>query len=250
MALQEELESQGNFLFKYRGTLPLAILVIAMAVIVNEVLGNPYGYEYIEFSTVTVAALVVALFGQVIRAYTVGHTPNRTSGRNTEEQVADVLNTTGIYSLVRHPLYVGNFFMWLGVGMLTDNVWFLVAFTFAYWVYYERIMFAEEQFLRRKFGKNYLAWAETTPAFWPSFKGFKKPTKAFSWAKVIKKEKNGVLAIFICFFAIRVVEQSLAEGQFTLEQDFWFFAAIGSLVGYYIIKALRKFTKVLVEAPE
>ena len=32
-----------------------------------------------------------------------------TSGRNTHDQVADSLNTSGIYSIVRHPLYVGNF---------------------------------------------------------------------------------------------------------------------------------------------
>jgi protein-S-isoprenylcysteine O-methyltransferase Ste14 len=250
MALQEELESQGNFLFKYRGTLPLVILVVALGILFESAISNPEIHAYEEFSIYTLISLKVALFGLLIRIYTVGHTPKHTSGRNTEEQVADVLNSTGIYSTVRHPLYVGNFFMWLGVGMLTMNLWFLVAFTFFYWVYYERIMFAEEQFLRRKFGDAYLSWAEGTPAFWPSFKNFKKPVVKFSWAKVIKKEKNGLLAIFVCFFAFQLFTQSIIEGEFTLKQDVWLYSTAASIMVYYFIKFLRKFTKVLEEAPK
>lgn len=250
MALQEELESQGNFLFKYRGILPLVILVVALGMLFHSAYFYPESHPYQEFSSYTLLCLAVAFFGQLIRIYTVGHTPKHTSGRNTEEQVADVLNSTGIYSMVRHPLYVGNFFMWLGVGMLTMNLWFLVAFTFFYWVYYERIMFAEEQFLRRKFGDAYLNWANETPAFWPSFKNFQKPSVKFSWAKVIKKEKNGFLAIFVCFFAFQLMIQSIVNGEFTFIPDFWFSATAAMLVIYYLIKFLRKFTKVLEEAPK
>ena len=144
--------------------------------------------------------LFIALFGLVIRSYTVGHTPANTSGRNTEGQLADTLNQTGIYSTVRHPLYLGNFFMWLGVAMLTENLWFIIAFIFIYWVYYERIMYAEEQFLRSKFGLTYTTWAGSTPAFLPRFSQFVKPSLPFSWKKVLKKEKNGLVAVFMLFF--------------------------------------------------
>ena len=71
--------------------------------------------------------------------------------------------------MVRHPLYLGNFFMWLGVAMLTENTWFSIAFVLFYAFYYERIMYAEESFLRAKFGKTYLDWAAQVPAFIPSF---------------------------------------------------------------------------------
>ena len=53
--------------------------------------------------------------GFLFRAWAIGTTPAGTSGRNTKEQVAEVLNSTGIYSIVRHPLYVGNYFMWIGI---------------------------------------------------------------------------------------------------------------------------------------
>ena len=103
--------------------------------------------------------LAVSLLGQLIRIFTVGFAPKNTSGRNTVNgQIADELNTTGIYSLIRHPLYLGNFFMWLGPVLFLRSVGFLIVFFLLYWLYYERIMFAEEQFLRRKFGEVYDKW--------------------------------------------------------------------------------------------
>jgi len=154
MALQEEMEKQGNFLFKYRGYLPLIIVAVGLAVFIEPHL-TVIHFFVLKYSTVEFIGLFISLFGLFIRAYAVGHTPANTSGRNTKEQLADELNTTGIYSMVRHPLYLGNFFMWLGAAVLTKNGWFIVAFILLYWIYYERIMFAEEQFLRRKFGSVY-----------------------------------------------------------------------------------------------
>ena len=163
MALQEEFELQGNWLFKYRSFLPLIILIIGTALYLRTEIypetfileETPYEIYYEMF------ALIVSLFGLFIRIYTVGHTPKNTSGRNTKQgQVAETLNTSGMYSIVRHPLYVGNYLMWLGPAMLTGHFWFIISFTLFYWVYYERIMYAEEQFLRNKFGKQYLEWSK------------------------------------------------------------------------------------------
>jgi len=200
MALQEEMEKQGNFLFKYRSWLPLLILLVGSLVYLSAVHQGKIDYNSDLTRAYQLAALAVCLLGLLIRIYSVGHTPKNTSGRNTKGQLAEELNSTGIYSLVRHPLYVGNFFMWLGIGVLTQNTWFVVAFIFIYWVYYERIMFAEEQFLRKKFGDSYLEWAENTPAFIPNFKNFRRPALSFSWKKVLKKEKNGVFAVFLLSF--------------------------------------------------
>ena len=118
MALQEELKTQGDFLFRNRSYLPLIVLVIGLGVYIST------KYYEIDSATETgftesyeLICLGVCLLGLLIRIITVGHSPKNTSGRNTKEgQIADVLNTTGMYSVVRHPLYVGNFFMWLGVG--------------------------------------------------------------------------------------------------------------------------------------
>ena len=54
----------------------------------------------------------------MIRIYTVGTTPAGTSGRNRDKQIAEKLNKTGVYSIIRHPLYLGNLLIWLGVAFL------------------------------------------------------------------------------------------------------------------------------------
>ena len=249
MALQEELEKQGIWLFKYRSNLPLIILLIGAALILRTKFypetfileGTPYQIYFESF------CLLTSLFGLAIRVYTVGHTPKNTSGRNTTEgQVAEILNTTGIYSIVRHPLYLGNFFMWLGVAMLTGQFWFVVAFIFFYWIYYERIMFAEEQFLRRKFQTLYTDWAEKVPAFIPSFRNFVKPDLPFSWKKVIKKEKNGLLAVFLLFCLFDIAGNLI---QNKTEYNYFLIAGcIFSLLSYVVLKYLKYQTKVLDEA--
>lgn len=114
MALQEELERHGNWLFKRRSNLPLIILVVGLYVHWHT--ETHPGVFILEDTCYEIyyetCCLIIALLGLALRIYTVGYTPANTSGRNTEQgQVADKLNTTGIYSAVRHPLYLGNFFM-------------------------------------------------------------------------------------------------------------------------------------------
>ena len=247
MALQEEMEVQGNYLFKYRGTFPIIILVLGFIIFLQTVMHKKEFPDVNSFKDnyYIYICLLVSLFGLYIRIYTVGHTPANTSGRNTEGQLADTLNQTGIYSIVRHPLYLGNFFMWLGVAMLTENLWFIVAFVFIYWVYYERIMYAEEQFLRKKFGHTYTNWAGGTPAFFPRFSQFVKPSLPFSWKKVLKKEKNGLVAVFMLFFFF------YASGQFILgkkiDNPFLAYGCVVSIVLYLVLKYLKKYTKVFDE---
>jgi len=245
MALQESLEKQGNWLFKYRGKLPLLLLAIVILLFIRTELypetfileETPYEVYYERL------CLLICLFGLAIRVYTVGHTPASTSGRNENAQIAEHLNTTGIYSLVRHPLYLGNFFMWFGLAMMTGHVWFLLGFCVFYWIYYERIMFAEEQFLRKKFGMAYLEWAEKTPAFIPSlnFRKFRNPDYPFSLKKVLRQEKDGLVAVAVLFALFNLIgEWAEKELDFSL-------LVFATLVGisYLVLKFLKKYTRIL-----
>jgi protein-S-isoprenylcysteine O-methyltransferase Ste14 len=245
MALQEEFEKRGNWLFRYRGSIPLIILIIGFALFIwrkihpeTFILGEPPQETYYEY-----ACLLVSLLGLSIRVYTVGHTPKHTSGGNVKQQLAQILNTTGSYSLVRHPLYLGNFFMWFGSALLTGHIWFIIVFCLAYWLYYERIMFAEEQFLRRKFGDPYIEWGNTAPAFVPFFKAFKRPVEPFNWRKVLRKEKNGFAAVFLIFFLFNIAGELIVN-----ERNFNYVFAVGfflSAINYLVIKILIKRTELL-----
>ena len=247
MALQEEFEKQGIWLFKYRGVLPIFILLIGFGLFLYvKFFPEKFCMEETPYETPWFyISLLVSLMGLAIRMYTVGYTPRNTSGRNTKEQVADTVNTKGIYSIVRHPLYLGNFFMWLGPALLTENLWFIVAFIFFYMLYYERIMFAEEQFLRRKFGNAYTDWAARTPAFIPSLKKFQKPQLAFSWRKVLKNEKTGILLTFLIFTAMHIAGQYI---QHKGSYDYFLIGlCLAALLYYIIVKILSKQTGILTE---
>ncbi len=245
MALQEEFAKQGIWLFRYRGVLPVIILVIGALLFLQTELhpevfplkNTPYEMYYEMF------CLVVSLLGLFIRICVIGFVPKNTSGRTVEKQVADSLNTTGMYSLVRHPLYLGNYFMWLGLAMLPGNFWFVVAFTFMYWVYYERIMFSEEKFLRSKFGETYLAWSEKIPAFVPDFKNYQKPHLTFSWKKVVRKEITGLFLLFLIFFVfdyVGVVTKNASHPNYFLS-----YCLIVLTVAIIIIKIIKKNTNLL-----
>ena len=120
MPLLQEMEQQGIVLFKYRGILPVIIILVGFGVYLHtKISGSEVTFiseQYYEF-----VCLAVALLGGFIRAYAIGYSSDHTSGRNTESQIANDVNTIGMYSMVRHPLYVGNFFCSLGVAMLSQN---------------------------------------------------------------------------------------------------------------------------------
>ncbi len=128
--------------------------------------------------------------------------------------------------------------MWVGVAILTASIWFVLVFTFIYWLYYERIMFAEEQFLRNKFGDAYKNWASKTPAFIPDFSLFVKPSIWFSWKKVMKKEKNGYAALFLVFYLFYITGE-YSEGE-EPHNNLLLSACIASLVIYFILKLIKK----------
>lgn len=241
MALKEELEKQGNWLFKYRSILPVGILFVGLVVFIETNLQQTITdcTVYYEFF-----CLLVSLTGLGIRIYTVGHTPKNTSGRNTAEgQVADTLNTTGIYSVVRNPLYLGNFFMWLGPALLTESIWFIMSFVLFYWIYYERIVYAEEQFLERKFGTVYKEWADKVPVFIPKLEMFTTSSLSFSIKKVIKKEKNGLFAVFLIFMVFDLVGELIKRH--THYNILFVIGCLLTMVTYIVLKIIKKRTSYL-----
>lgn len=208
MALVQELESQGNWLFRFRSYLPLVLFVL----VIPAMLESPEPNDILSPFAWTIIAVLISVAGAVVRAYTIGTTPRGTSGRNTKQQVAESLNTTGIYSVVRHPLYLGNYLMWIGIVCFTGNVAFILMVTLMYWLYYERIMMAEEQFLTAKFGEAYQKWSAQTPPFIPAFGRFTPPSVSFSLRSVFRREYSGWLATVVGFAYVDFLRLLISAG--------------------------------------
>ncbi|HLN56444.1 MAG TPA: isoprenylcysteine carboxylmethyltransferase family protein [Bacteroidales bacterium] len=237
MALVHEFERTGNWLFKRRSWLPVALVVsgiIVMYLVNRQAILFDMRDELIF--------LGVSLFGELIRILTVGFTPKNTSGRNTDQgQVADELNTSGIYSIVRHPLYVGNFFMWLGPVLFLRSGWFTIIFCLVYWLYYERIMFAEEQYLRKKFGEAYDKWSEKVKAFFPYEFTYIPARLSFSVRNVLKREYNSFVNIFVIFLLLDLFRNYFLSGRIYLT-GMWIYLTAGAAVIWLVVRFIHKKT--------
>lgn len=157
-------------------------------------------------------AVAVALSGLALRCLTVAFAPEGTSSRDTRALRAPSLNTTGMYSLVRHPLYLGAGLMWVGVAMSLRVWWFALLVALAYWLYVERLMLVEEEFLEGQFGERFCRWAGQTPAFLPSFSGWRPATGPIQWRRVLS-EHNGLLGLAFALPLLQVLEDLEFEGQ-------------------------------------
>jgi len=241
MALREEFEKTGQTLFRWRSYLPILMFILVFIVIRDATYpSNSHSLDQIW----EIFCLCVSIFGLLIRVITIGCVPKGTSGRNIRQQVADVVNTTGMYSAVRHPLYLGNFFMVFGLTLMLRHWWFSLIYSLIFWIYYERIMFAEEEFLRAKFGERYLEWANRTPAFLPNFRLWKKPDLGFSWRWALKREYSSFFGLIVSFTVIETASDYFVDKK--LEFDPMWCAIFGvSLVIYVVVRILSKSTKLL-----
>ena len=237
MALVHEFEKSGNWLFKRRSWLPVFIIIAGIGMMY---LGNRQAILFDMRNELIF--LGVSVFGEIIRILTVGFTPKNTSGRNTiNGQIADELNVTGIYSLLRHPLYLGNFFMWLGPVLFLRSLGVTLVFILLYWLYYERIMFAEEQFLRRKFGDVYDKWSETVSAFIPFSLKYIRPNLPFSVKNVLKREYNSFVNIFAIFIILDLCRNYfLSERIYVTGMWIWLFIAAGVI--WLVVRTIEKRT--------
>jgi len=241
VTLKDELEEAGNWLFRWRSYLPLLLIGLFLVAVKDfqHTAYNPKLHLWWE-----IFCLFISFFGLGIRIFTIGYSPSGTSGRNTKKQIAKVLNTTGMYSIVRHPLYLGNFFIWLGISLFVRIWWFSLIVMLIFWLYYERIMLAEEKFLQDKFGDAFLKWANETPAFLPRIKNWQPPGLTFSLKYVLKKEYSGFFGIIVSFTFLEIIGNIFAKGKLELDL-MWQIIFVGGLVIYLTIRILKKKTKIL-----
>jgi protein-S-isoprenylcysteine O-methyltransferase Ste14 len=243
VALREDMERQGSFLFKTRSYIFVFILPFFLLA-----LGQSGNFQHFYGKTIAalweILCVGIAFLGLAFRASVAGYVPRGTSGRNTQTQVADTLNTKGVYSLVRNPLYLANFFMALGILLFIKVWWLVIVGVIGFLLYYERIVFAEEEFLRKKFANTYLEWALKTPIFLPRFKNWQKPDLRFSFKTVLRREHSTFFSLVASFTFLHIALSSLAHKKFTIDFGWALFFVIGLII-YFGLRILKKKTTLL-----
>ncbi|CAA9197759.1 hypothetical protein FLACOL7796_01832 [Flavobacterium collinsii] len=205
MALQEEFEKQSLWLLKYGKTFPYIMLIVGYLLLLKSekypdgLVLRQSSYENLYEAL----CLGLSLSGCILRIITMGYTPSAKlpdhKGISTSHHYV-----FGAYSIVRHPLYLANFIIWLGMIIITGDFWFIIAFGLLYFIYLERIMMAKEKQLKSKFGFKYSRWAENVPAILPNVWLYKKPHSAFNWEKISQRETGRLCSTFFIFFVFEI----------------------------------------------
>lgn len=242
MPLREEFVKQGNRLFVYRSLFPLVSIPLLALAFWDY--ASSYGGQRADLFW-EVFCLSVSSVGLSLRVMVAGSAPSRTSGRNTRKgQVAHKLNQTGMYSIVRHPLYVANFLIALGWSLFFREWWFVITFVLMFWLYYERIMFAEEEYLRGKFGQAYVEWADRTPCIIPDLRKWVAPELPFSPRAALKREYQTLASMIMVFVVLEFISNMLTRGVLRLD-PLWEPILVLGLCFWLVVRIVRKKTRLL-----
>lgn len=240
--LDEELARTGQMLFKVRGEYIYVVIGFGVVAAYLNRAPGPFAddlYNAIWFAV----GLVVASTGLLIRVLTHGFAAFGTSGRAKEGAEAEELNTTGLYSLVRNPLYLGRIVNFTGLALMSGSwAYGSLIFLLAILVY-ERICFYEEKFLLAKFGQAYVNWAAEVPALFPRWHGFKQPNRPFWLRRMIWREYRKLFQLLTA-----IVLYSLAWHGFrwaSLPVGPGWYVAVGALIvariGFKLAKMMGVF---------
>jgi protein-S-isoprenylcysteine O-methyltransferase Ste14 len=119
-----------------------------------------------------------AVLGMLIRLWASGHVKKDKS-----------LATTGPYSYVRHPLYVGNHLITLAFCLASGLWWSFIAWAAIAFFFYPGTIAHEDEVLHRLFGKSWEAWRAETRALIPRLTPYNRSEKG-EWS-LRQSQHNG-----------------------------------------------------------
>lgn len=217
----------GKFLFKYRSFTPLPLILLTFA------LFRPASAAPLW----TGLGLAVAFLGEGIRSFSVGYAAGGTSGRESFLK-AESLNTTGLYSLVRNPLYWGNGLIFAGLLVVYAQPWALAVFIVFLFLQYHFIVLAEESFLRERHGSGYDGYCSRVNRWLPRFRGYMPPDRPFAWRKVFYKENDSCFNLLLAALLILAWKERCFSGKIT-HPLFFAGAGLALILFYAWVKFLK-----------
>lgn len=181
--------------FKYRSYTPIPFLLIMFV------------FEDANIWSL-IAGFLIALFGEMIRLWGVSWAGSET--RTTGTVGGTFLIVSGPFAYVRNPLYVGNIFLYLGMGIMSFAIFpFLqIAALLFFFIQYHYIVTEEESYLKNTYGKAYDNYLKNVPRFFPRFTRYKTENveqPKFSLKQGLKSEKRTLqafIAVTITIFLI------------------------------------------------
>ena len=181
-----------NFLFTYRSYTPIPFLIVMLI----------YARPTI---TSIVIGLIMAALGESVRFWGVSYAGSET--RTTGTVGGSQLVTSGPYSHVRNPLYVGNILMYVGVGVMSNALMpYLPLVALAYFIFqYTGIVSLEEEYLARTFS-NWSEYKEGVGRFVPKLRSFGRDGELKpDFARALRSERSSLIAISSIFLVLCLI---------------------------------------------
>lgn len=200
--MSSPLVRAGRHAFRHRGLLlPIAIVLLLI----------PGPHLVPDPALAGVIGLAVALVGQAIRCGTIGLDYIIRGGKD-HQVYAERLVTGGIYQHVRNPMYVGNFFLLIGLAIASNSWVFVLAGIPVAALTHVAIVAAEEDFLRAKFGAEFDAFCARSPRWVPRLSGLATTLSGatFNWRRVLVKEYQKAVDWLVAVAVVTIVNVALA----------------------------------------
>ncbi len=214
----------GNILFHFRNIL-FPVFYAALFI------PSPVIFRSEEWALKT--GLLFIITGILIRCTTIGLVYIIRGGSKRRIH-AETLVTDGMYKVCRNPMYLGNILILFGFGLFANSLVFILIFIPLFVFFYAAIIFAEEDFLLKKFGQQFIDYKENSNAIIPKWGNLQAAfeEQTFKWGKVIYKEHN---SLFLYFTGILLI--LLYHGYIGIS----FFMVIETimLISYFLIKLLK-----------
>lgn len=137
-------------------------------------------------------AFIVSMFGEAIQLWSFA------SLVKNEELAA-----RGPYVMVRNPMYLGRYFLVLGLIILLGNPYIIVAYTVFYYFYMVNRVKREEKHLKQVLGTPYENYCHVTNPFLPSLGRLLRPeVRFFSWAVMLSNNGHWNLLSVLSSYGI------------------------------------------------
>lgn len=235
----------GEFFFRWRSYLPLALLPFT-GIAIRE-FHHPLVPPLLD-SVWEIACVLLGLGGWVLRFYTAGVIAPGTSGRHTRSFKAAALNTTGPYSVVRHPFYLGNVVIVVAFALF-PKTWSMAPVVILSAIgYYACIARREEGFLRQRFGEAFERWAAQVPAMVPNPTLWVPANRRFNWVVAVRREFYTLAEILIVPLVLDLGEDIQETGTVMFD-PVWAPVAVFGGVLFLAIRFLKKRTSLLPARP-
>ena len=229
--------SVGNFLFHYRNGIGPVVYLVAL------IFGTPlYPWGRADLNVLLdVAGILVAGAGQLLRVVTIGYDYIERGGKN-RRVYASKLVRGGMFNHCRNPLYVGNILISAGLALIVNSYAFYLVLL-AVIAAYVCIVAAEEDFLQRRFGDEYVDYRRQVNRWWPRLAGWNASIEdmQFSWGRVLVKEYNTFFLVGLVIVAFKLwADYSVVGGEALPPSSALSTAFVAWLLLYVLVRTLKK----------